>query len=134
MATVLEQMQKYVHDTIKEHKTIIKMSRSDIIADVITKKYHNAAGSIIPSDYCYNRFNLGLFRKNNVKLFLWDKDEDLYEFVGENADCSDLIFGDSEHVNNDIIGECKHGKRILYDKYLDYARQKGKNIVKEYYE
>lgn len=132
--TVLTKMKQYVSDKMKDDKHLIKMTRGEIVADVIAKKYHDVKGSIIPSDYCYNRFNYDLFRKNNIKVFVWNKEEDVYEFVGENVDYSGVIYGDSEQMRNDEIGICKHGKRILYEKYLEYARRKGKNIVKEYYE
>ncbi|MDO4935806.1 MAG: hypothetical protein Q4E42_04045 [Phascolarctobacterium sp.] len=132
--TVLEKVTEYVRNKMRGNKHLIKMTSGEIVADVVRSKYHNVKSSIIPSDYCYNRFNLGLFRKNNIKLFVWDKENDIYEFVGENADYSGLIYGDSAQMNNDEIGMCEHGKRHLFDEYLQYAYKDGKITSREYYE
>lgn len=138
--TVLTKIKQYVSDKMKGSKHLIKMTRGEIVADVIAKKYHNAEGSIIPSDYCYNRFNFDLFRKNNIKVFVWDKDEDVYEFVGENVECSQYlkkdktIYGKFDKVMCSPIGEYKCNRRQLNKEYLEYAKRKGKDIVKEYYE
>ena len=132
--SVLEKVVEYVRDKIRDSKYPIKMKSSDIVADVVGKKYHNVRRSIIPPDYCYNRFNLGLFRKKNIKLFVWDKEHDIYEFVGENADFSGPIYGDSEQMNGDEIGMCEYGKRHLSGEYLQYALKNNKCVDREYCE
>ena len=51
---------------------------------MVSAKFQRNPGSIIPSDYCYNKTNKG---KTGVlvafNLFLWKK-RGLYEYVGEN--------------------------------------------------
>lgn len=127
--TVLMKVTRYVNDKMNGTRQHFRMSSGDIVSEVVEQGYHNKVGSIIPSDYCYNRFNLGLFRKNNIKLFVWHKDEGLYEFVGEDFSYCGDIYGNSKYVSGDVIGQCRNGIRELDKDYLEYAQRQGRNVT-----
>jgi hypothetical protein len=66
---------KKVNDTFKECKIGTEFSRQEIINRVVQKHGCNP-GSIIPSDYCYNRTNDGI----NFEKYLH-----IFEYVGRSS-------------------------------------------------
>ena len=53
------------------------------IKHLVSEKYNRTPGSIIPSDYCYNKSNKGkVGQLETFNLFIWKK-HGLYEYVGE---------------------------------------------------
>ena len=65
-------------------------TRSEII-DRVASKYGRNRESIIPSDYCYNRYNNGVSFENRVCLFKYTDDKK-YEYLGLNYPFTGRIF------------------------------------------
>jgi len=104
--TIYEQ----IKDTLTDRKGSI-LTASEI-KDLVTVQYGTNANSIIPSDYCYNRFNSGI--KFNKHLFEYI-DTNHYQYLGEDFPFTGLIYHKSANQNfYFIIGEWIAGRKILY--------------------
>ena len=72
-----------IKETFKDNIKGTVFTRKEIIKKVI-EKYNNVnEGSIIPSDYCYNRTNKGIEFSKKPRLFYFLGDG-MYECLGEN--------------------------------------------------
>lgn len=81
------------------------------ILNIVNTVYHTE-GSIIPSDYCYNRINLDIADdfERRMHLFLYVR-KNAYEYIGENFPYT----GNIEH--RDIcVGRWENGQILYLDK------------------
>ena len=81
------------------------------IINIVNNEYHTE-GSIIPSDYCYNRINLDIADdfERRMHLFVYVR-KNAYEYIGENFPYT----GNIEH--KDIcVGRWENGRILYIDK------------------
>ena len=74
---------------------------------LMQKQYKVASGSIIPSDYCYNRINDGIALSKPTLFEYVDRGQ--YRCLGERYPYN----GDIYHKDQ-IVGSCKDGVREIY--------------------
>ncbi|AXH99789.1 hypothetical protein DV702_08615 [Sporosarcina sp. PTS2304] len=75
-------------------------------------EYDTKPGSIILSDFCYNRYNFGVGFNKHLFEYLT---RSTYKYLGENAKYTGLIYHKpkgTEHEN--VVGEWKNGERVMY--------------------
>ena len=75
---------------------------------LLNEKYGVTKGSVIPSDYCYNRVNDGIDPNKKPMLFKY-VDRGQYLCLGENCPYNGKIYHKDQ-----VVGICKDGVRILY--------------------
>ena len=100
-----------VKSTLKDHigKTL---SRSEII-DLVIKKYPDTKrNGVLPSDYCYNRYNEGILFVDHILEYCgWDD----YKVLGENYCYNGDIFWRKKGEDKDtIVGKWVNGEKHLY--------------------
>lgn len=91
------------------------------IIDLIKFKYKVNRSSIIPSDYCYNRMNIGKW--DNFQLLDFNIFEyaarGSYIYLGENYPYNgDIIHKAKGSINEIVVGKWTNGERIIYDNKL----------------
>ena len=79
--TLDEQMQKIVYELVSEYGTHYEISLQDLY-QLLGSRFGTNYGSIIPSDYCYNRVNKGVEFDRKPRLFKFLGDG-MYECLGE---------------------------------------------------
>lgn len=89
------------------------------IIDMVKFKYEINHSSIIPSDYCYNRMNIGKWKNPQLLDFnIFEYvDRGSYIYLGGNYPYNGVINykakGSSEEL---VIGEWTNGERVIYNK------------------
>lgn len=110
-----------VIETFKNVEVHTIFTRSEIVEKVYIKFKRNK-GSIIPSDYCYNRYNDGIDLKKHLCLFRYTNDKK-YEYLGLNFPFTGKIYhkpkgGGREfciaELVNGVLKEEKEGERTVY--------------------
>ncbi|WP_019229976.1 HNH endonuclease [Sedimentibacter sp. B4] len=101
-----------VRDTFKWCEIGNEFTTQEIINKVVLKHGCNP-GSIIPSDYCYNRINNGIDFENHLHLFEYMGNK-TYKFLGENFSYSGTIFHKPKGGYEIAIGKWTNGI-INYD-------------------
>ena len=102
-------IQDIIIEAFEDSKTGEKYSRVEIIEKVKAFK-DIPEGSIIPSDYCYNRTNLGIFFEKQPHIFILHSDG-IYEYVGQNYNYTgDIIHRNSETNEEKLVGKWVNGK------------------------
>lgn len=84
---------------------------------ILLARYGTKRGSIIPSDYCYNRVNNGItLKKPAVFEFLGNG---AYRCLGSNYPYNGNIYHKPKGQGEFIVGKCVNGERIIgYDSDL----------------
>ena len=101
--TIDQKMVAAVQEIIDKYGVGYVASTAELHA-CIQENYEIASGSIIPSDYCYNRINDGIaLSKPTLFEYL---ERGLYRCLGENYPYN----GDIYHKDQ-VIGSCKNGIR-----------------------
>jgi hypothetical protein len=108
--TVLEK----VKDTFRNCEIGTEFSRQEIINKVVLK-HGCKPGSIIPSDYCYNRINNGIDFENYLHIFEF-MGNGMYFYLGENYPYSGTIFHKPKGGFEIAIGKWSNGV-INYESY-----------------
>ena len=72
-----------------------------------------AEGSILPSDYCYNRINKAPYSCKNPSLELVEFG--VYKYIGLNAKYSGIIYWKPKGGEIKKVGEWKNGAQILWE-------------------
>jgi len=87
-----------------------KVFSTDQIKSMVAEKYNTNRGSIIPSDFCYNRLNKG----SRSYYFFERIQHGQFKFIGENFSYTGDIFARPKGTNEDIkVGYWENGIRIL---------------------
>lgn len=82
------------------------------LLDIMWQRFHTPPGSVLPSDYCYNRVNSGI-NLNKPTLFEF-LGEGRYLCLGENYCYNGPIYHRPRGSDRDeIVGQCVDGDRIL---------------------
>ena len=99
-----------IKDFLKDRTVEIVTTAQIKIA--LNEKYGTHASSIIPSDYCYNRFNKGIRFDKHIFVYI---DHNTYKYLGENYQFTGLIFHKPANQDKDfIVGEWIAGRKIFY--------------------
>ena len=107
-----EQMRTVVMDLISKHGVRCKTSRKELY-ELLGERFQTKSGSIIPSDYCYNRVNKGIVFHNKPRLFILLGDG-MYECLGDNYPYT----GDVEIYDGTVVGVWENGvfkKNVKWD-------------------
>ena len=111
--TIEEKISEAISAYIEKNGANSILSRGEIF-EIISKKYSDVKyGSIIPSDYCYNRYNFGVKKfKDSPHFFEYIK-RNTYRVIGISQDYSGCIYhkkkGDKKEQ---IVGKWQNG--VLY--------------------
>jgi hypothetical protein len=103
-----------VKDTFEQCEIGTELSWKEIIRKVIIKHGGNSR-SIIPSDYCYNRINMGIDFENYLHIFEY-LGNGLYRYLGENYLYNGKINHKPKGGNEGIIGEWVNGVMTRFDR------------------
>ena len=91
------------------------------IKSALEERYGTNPSSVIPSDYCYNRWNLGVSNQQPIFVRVGSGE---YRFIGPDQPYTGLIFGRPRGTSGDrVIGECTKGERKLYFLDKEQSRQ-----------
>ena len=102
---IYEQIKNVLNDKVGSIVT------SSQVRDELSKKYGTNASSIILSDYCYNRINLGI--KFNKYIFEY-LGRDTYKYLGEDYPYTGLIYAKPIGQNKEhIVGEWNKGELVM---------------------
>lgn len=106
--TIEEQMVAVVDDIISEYGLHHKVSRVELY-ELLGTRYGRTSGSIIPSDYCYNRTNKGIEFLKKPRLFFFHGDG-MYECLGENYPFSGAVYTRKKGESVDVeVGSWNNG-------------------------
>jgi hypothetical protein len=103
-----------VKNAFEETEVGTEFNWGEIIRKVISKHGGNRR-SIIPSDYCYNRMNLGIDFENYLHIFEY-LGKGLYKYLGENFNYNGKIYHKSKGGTEEIIGEWENGVMTRFDR------------------
>ena len=102
--TIDEQMRTVVTEIVSEYGVRYKISLKELY-ELLGARFQTNSGSIIPSDYCYNRVNKGIEFHKKPRLFNFLGDG-MYECLGENY----LYTGDVENASDGtVVGSWENG-------------------------
>ena len=108
MSTIKQKVEKVFQNRVGE-----KFTRKEIIDLVVSAYPETNRGSVIPSDYCYNRINCG--DKFDFHFFEWI-DKAQYQCLGPKHPYTGSIFWRPKHQKQDMpVGEWKKGSYKLWD-------------------
>ncbi len=119
--TIDEQMSRVANELADEFECKYVITRSEL-QDIMWRRFHVTPGSVIPSDYCYNRLNNGITLKKPI----------LFEFLGggrylclgENFCYNGPVFHRPRGSSNDeIVGQCIDGERIPDYPFLELDKK-----------
>ena len=115
--TIDEQMTVVVNELADIFGTEHIISRAELIS-IVHERFQTSPGSIIPSDYCYNRINNGITLKKPTLLnFLGSGN---YQCLGDNYCFDGPIYHRPKGESTDIVvGHCVDGERILDEEFLN---------------
>ncbi|MEC2078080.1 DUF7225 domain-containing protein [Metabacillus fastidiosus] len=83
----------------------------------LTRKFGTNPGSIILSDYCYNRYNNGISFDKHLFEYI---NRNSYKYLGENYPYTGLIFHKPKGQDTEVVvGEWRNGEKIIYEKTPD---------------
>ena len=102
--TIDAQMKTIVGEIVSEYGIHYKISLKELY-ELLGARFQTKNGSIIPSDYCYNRVNKGIDfgKKPHLFRFLGDGE---YECLGENYPFTGEVY----NANNEtVVGTWKNG-------------------------
>ena len=101
-----------VLDEVRETFRNVKLYEefaTDEIKDMVHMKYGRKKGSIIPTDYCYNRYNKGIDIEKHLKIFEYTDDK-RFKYLGEDYPYTGKIFHKAKGCGEICIGELENGK------------------------
>lgn len=105
-----EQMKAIANELSTDFGTEYVITLQDLYG-IFLKKYGTKEGSIIPSDYCYNRVNNGItLKKPAVFEFLGNGN---YRCLGSNYPYNGAIYHKPKGQGEFIVGKCIDGERII---------------------
>ena len=105
--TILEKVRSILKEHIGE-----TLSRSEIIDRVVKKYPGTKRNSVLPSDYCYNRYNIGILFDIHILEYCG---RDKYKVLGEDYSYNGDIFWRKKGDDKDsIVGRWVNGEKHLY--------------------
>lgn len=117
--TVDEQMRTIVAEMVSEFGPHHEISLRELY-EMLRARFQTNSGSIIPSDYCYNRVNKGIDFAKKPRLLEYLGDG-MYKCLGENYLYSGNVYTREKGVKDDIpVGSWENGvftKNDNWDRY-----------------
>lgn len=113
--TIDEQFRTVVEEIISEFGMYYQIGLKELY-ELLGARFQTNRGSIIPSDYCYDRVNKGIDFQKKPRLFR-HLDKGLYECIGENY----LYSGPVKNANDIVVGFWKDGVFQKNDKWDLYC-------------
>ena len=108
--TIDEQMVEIVNDLVGNFGTDYVITTRELY-EIFFKRFGRKEGSVIPSDYCYNRVNNGTtLNKPAVFEFLG---RGKYKCLGLNYPYNGPIYHKPKSQGEFIVGKCVDGERII---------------------
>lgn len=108
--TINEQMEELINELVAKFGTDYIISRKEI-QDLSWDKYRRKPGSIIPSDYCYNRVNNGISLDKPALFEFLGKGK--YRCLGSNYPYNGPIYHKPRGYGEFIVGKCVNGNRVI---------------------
>ena len=93
-----EQMRIIVNENISEYGLHYKISRGELY-ELLGARFQTKKGSIIPSDYCYDRTNKGIIFNKKPRLFAF-LGKGMYECLGDNYPFTGPVFTHEKGAKN----------------------------------
>ena len=110
--TINEQMRTVVNEIIAEYGLHYKIGLKELY-ELLSARFGTNSGSIIPSDYCYNRTNKGIEFSKKPRLFSFLGDG-MYECLGENYPFNGSVYTCEKGATEDVeVGYWQNG--IFYE-------------------
>lgn len=110
--TINEQMRTVVSEIVAEYGLRYKISLKELY-ELLGARFGTNSGSVIPSDYCYNRTNKGIEFSKKPRLFYFMGDG-MYECLGENYPFNGPVYICEKGSTEDIeVGVWKNG--VFYE-------------------
>lgn len=89
------------------------MTRQEI-QQLMKDRHNRNPDSIIPSDYCYNRWNKGIAFTQHIFEYMT---RSTYKYIGENASYTGLIYRKEKGgKTEEVVGEWMNGRKTMYTK------------------
>ena len=109
--TIYEQLLSYFEGTEGRLHTAQEMKSE------LEQRYGTNPTSVIPSDYCYNRWNYGVTTQKPILIRVGVGE---YRFIGPDQPYTGLIYGRPRgEVEDQVVGEWKNGQQKLYSNNSD---------------
>ena len=97
--------------SVMDRFTIGNIYKRKEIENIVNTEYQ-VEGSILPSDYCYNRINLDIIDDFEKRMHIFEYVKwNAYRFIGENVPYT----GNIEHLDI-CVGRWENGKILYLDK------------------
>lgn len=114
MATIYEQLKEVLDGREGEIVTASEMR------ELLATKYGTNKDSVKLSDFCYNRYNNGITFTKHLFQYI---DQNMYKYLGENAQYTGLIFHKkSGETSESIVGEWINGEKYMQRDGLSKAQ------------
>lgn len=108
--TIKEMISEAISTYIKEKGTETVLSRREIY-EIVRAKYDVKYGSIIPTDYCYNRYNFGVKKFKNSPHFFEYIERNKFKVIGDNQPYSGCIYHKRKDGEKEqIVGKWQKGQ------------------------
>lgn len=108
--TVPEQLEEYVRSIIKKHGVGYTVQRQDIVA-ALASQYGTNPNSVLPADFCYNRWNKGI-EEDGVSFFEYVKSGE-YRVWGMDYPFNGAVLADPNDGEEHAAGYCVDGHRYI---------------------
>ena len=102
-----------VRETFKHTKIGTEFTAFEI-KQMVNQQFGRAHGSIIPSDYCYNRLNNGIKFEKHLHLFEYTDDKK-YRYLGLDYPFCGKILHKCKGGFEVVVGELVNGVLISYN-------------------
>ncbi|MBO5869726.1 MAG: hypothetical protein J6Q89_03145 [Clostridia bacterium] len=110
--TIDEQMRTVVTEIVSEYGVHYRISLKELY-ELLGARFQTNSGSIIPSDYCYDRVNKGIEFDKKPRLFKFLGDG-MYECLGENY----LFTGEIKNASDEtVVGYWDNGNLCKNSKW-----------------
>lgn len=113
LLTIEEQVIETVNNLIEDYG-LGYIATSQEIYKIILDEYGTKPGSIIPSDYCYNRINNGI-SLDKPTLFEYIK-RGQYKCLGMDYPYNGAIYHKAKDMPEILVGKCVNGERFLNER------------------
>lgn len=92
---------------------------SSEIKEMVYRKFGRNKSSVIPSDYCYNRYNFGINYDKILHLFEF-LESGKYKYLGQAYPYNGKIFHKIKGSTNEVVvGEVVDGKATFFEEYTN---------------
>ena len=115
-----EQMRTVINEIISEYGPRYRISLKELY-ELLGARFQTKEGSIIPSDYCYNRVNKGIdfYKKPRLLEFLGDG---MYECLGENYPYDKAVYTKPKGSKQEIVvGHWENGTFVPNSNWEQYC-------------